>query len=220
MKKQYEVKDKEDSIKTFFLQYAERLSSEINYELRKKKRDIPDDVFGALYASIPDSVLNTMNSWCVFPKFFSKEYHFEVYLSNKEQQNYLGIYTVKAYSRDIAYERALTLVSNELKSSMPNMKFVDDVKKLLVIKSADKTWVSTECTSEKEACVHHDTFDEAWAYVERKARDIVSSYCKENSEVAEVGVCSRKDLEKKSGCIRLHFPDTDSYTYLYVKEEE
>ena len=58
MKKQYEVKDKEDSIKTFFLQYAERLSSEINYELRKKKRDIPDDVFGALYASIPDSVLN------------------------------------------------------------------------------------------------------------------------------------------------------------------
>ena len=41
MKKQYEVKDKEDSIKTFFLQYAERLSSEINYELRKKKRDIP-----------------------------------------------------------------------------------------------------------------------------------------------------------------------------------
>ena len=42
MKKQYEVKDKEDSIKTFFLQYAERLSSEINYELRKKKRDIPD----------------------------------------------------------------------------------------------------------------------------------------------------------------------------------
>ena len=134
MKKQYEVKDKEDSIKTFFLQYAERLSSEINYELRKKKRDIPDDVFGALYASIPDSVLNTMNSWCVFPKFFSKEYHFEVYLSNKEQQNYLGIYTVKAYSRDIAYERALTLVSDELKSSMPNMKFVDDVKKLLVIK--------------------------------------------------------------------------------------
>lgn len=219
MKKQYEVKDKEDSIKTFFLQYAERLSSEINYELRKKKRDIPDDIFGALYASIPDSVLNTMNSWCVFPKFFSKEYHFEVYLSNKEQQNYLGIYTVKAYSRDIAYERALTLVSDELRSSMPNMKFVDDVKKLLVIKSADKTWVSTECTSEKEVCVHHDTFDEAWAYVERKARDIVSSY-KENSEVAEVGVCSRKDLEKKSGYIRLHFPDTDSYTYLYVKEEE
>lgn len=214
MKKQYEVKDKEDSIKTFFLQYAERLSSEINYELRKKKRDIPDDVFGVLYASIPDSVLNTMNSWCVFPKFFSKEYHFEVYLSNKEQQNYLGIYTVKAYSRDIAYERTLTLVSDELKSSMPNMKFVDDVKKLLVIKSADKTWVSTECTSGKEVCVHHDTFDEAWAYVERKARDIVS---KENSEV---GVCSRKDLEKKSGCIRLHFPDTDSYTYLYVKEEE
>ena len=155
-----------------------------------------------------------MNSWCVFPKFFSKEYHFEVYLSNKEQQNYLGIYTVKAYCRDIAYERALTLVSDELKSSMPNMKFVDDVKKLLVIKSADKTWVSTECTSEKEICVHHDTFDEAWAYVERKARDIVS---KENSEV---GVCSRKDLEKKRGCIRLHFPDTDSYTYLYVKEEE
>ena len=56
--------------------------------------------------------------------------------------------------------------------------------------------------------------NESWAYVERKARDIVS---KENSEV---GVCSRKDLEKKSGCIRLHFPDTDSYTYLYVKEEE
>ena len=97
---------------------------------------------------------------------------------------------------------------------MPNMKFVDDVKKLLVIKSADKTWVSTECISGKEVCVHHDTFDEAWAYVERKARDIVS---KENSEV---GVCSRKDLEKKSGCIRLHFPDTDPYTYLYVKEEE
>ena len=69
MKKQYEVKDKEDSIKTFFLQYAERLSSEINYELRKKKRDIPDDVFGALYASIPDSVLNTMNS-CVFSRNF------------------------------------------------------------------------------------------------------------------------------------------------------
>lgn len=37
MEKKYEVKDKEDSIKTFFLQYAERLSSEINYELRKKK---------------------------------------------------------------------------------------------------------------------------------------------------------------------------------------
>lgn len=54
----------------------------------------------------------------------------------------------------------------------------------------------------------------------RFANAYVSSYCKENSEVAEVGVCSRKDLEKKSGCIRLHFPDTDSYTYLYVKEEE
>lgn len=217
MEKKYEVKDKEDSIKTFFLQYAERLTSEINYELRKKKRGIPDDVFGALYASIPDAVLNTMNSWCVFPKFFSKEYHFEVYLSNKEQQNYLGIYTVKAYSRDMAYESALTLVSDELKSSLPNMKFVDDIKKLLVIKSADKTWVSTECTSEKEDCVHHDTFDEAWAYVERKARDLVLSYCEKN---CEVGVCSRKDLEKKSGYIRLHFPDTDSYTYLYVKEEE
>ena len=86
-----------------------------------------------------------------------------------------------------------------------------------LIKSADKTWVSTECISEKEVCVHHDTFDEAWAYVERKARDIVSSYCKDNFEV---GVCSRKDLEKKNGCIRLHFSDTDSYTYLYVKEEE
>lgn len=216
MEKKYEVKDKEDSVKNFFLQYAERLSSEINYELRKKKRDIPDDVFGILYAIMPDAVLNTMNSWCVFPKFFSKEYHFEVYLSNKEQQNYLGIYTVKAYSRDIACERALTLVSDELRSSLPNMKFVDDVKKLLVIKSADKTWVSIECTntSEEGVRVQHDTFDEAWAYAERKARDIVS---KENSEV---GVYSSKDLEKKNGCIRLHFSDTDSYTYLYVKEEE
>ena len=36
MKKQYEVKDKEDSIKTFFLQYAERLSSEINYARKKE----------------------------------------------------------------------------------------------------------------------------------------------------------------------------------------
>lgn len=88
MEKKYEVKDKEDSIKNFFLQYADRISSEVNYELRKKKRDIPDDVFGTLYAIMPDAVLSTMNSWCVFPKFFSKEYHFEVYLSNKEQQNY------------------------------------------------------------------------------------------------------------------------------------
>lgn len=37
MEKKYEVKDKEDSIKNFFLQYADRLNSEVNYELRKKK---------------------------------------------------------------------------------------------------------------------------------------------------------------------------------------
>ena len=35
MEKKYEVKDKEDSIKTFFLQYAERLSSEIKNIISK-----------------------------------------------------------------------------------------------------------------------------------------------------------------------------------------
>ena len=45
MEKKYEVKDKEDSIKNFFLQYADRISSEVNYELRKKKKEISQMMF-------------------------------------------------------------------------------------------------------------------------------------------------------------------------------
>ena len=179
MEKKYEVKealDKADAAKDFFLSYAEQLCSAMNDKLHRRVKDIPDDVLGVLNVEMPDIVLTTMNNWLVFPRHMSKEYHFDVYLSSKDSKNYLGLYTVKAFARPIAYELAVKKIAGNLMNTMPNMKFVDDMRNLLVIESADKTWISIEHTdSEDDTVIQHDSFEEAWSYVKHNANSLISS---------------------------------------------